>query len=93
MRVIEGAASAGLGAVGRREEPSPTATGLLGELRHLYLLPDLPPDVLAVVVPADESEPAMDSLRTPAAARADVSWEQVFEHVRRLVARNHRSAA
>ena len=66
---------------------------LLGELRHVYLLPDLPADVLVTCELPGASGPRPDPRSVLAPARPDTSWEQVFEHVRRLIEDDHRSAA
>jgi hypothetical protein len=86
-------AAAGLDPVLVGNRAAGSSTSLLGELRHVYLLPDLPADILATSEPVGPTHPELEPRRLVAAARPDASWEQVFEHVRRLIDGDHRSAA
>lgn len=85
---------------GVRAGPQPRSAspaGLLGELRHIYLMPDLPSDVLTLLVPAapPRAVAAVQLSDTPSTTQRapDSTWEQVFAHVRRLIDGDRRSAA
>lgn len=87
------AVAAGLDPASAGNRGAGSSRSLLGELRHIYLLPDLPADVLSTCEPLRQARPDLAPWHLVAAARPDASWEQVFEHVRRLIDGDHRSAA